>query len=196
MASSAPPIDDDRNACLARNWRWVALRGGLAILFAVLVLLQPGIALFSLILLFAAYAIADGVVAIVAAVRAARRHERWGWFVLEGVIGIGAGVLAFLLPGIAMFSFVLLAAIWALASGVAMIVAAVRVRRDHGRIWLGLAGLLSVLLGVLLFLQPLAGAIVLTLWIGAYAFAFGVLLIVAALGLRRRCAGAGPAATP
>lgn len=192
MAGSALPVDD-RNACLARNWRWLLLRGILAIVFAVLVLLQPGLALFSLILLFAAYAIADGIVAIVSAVRAARRHERWGWFVLEGVIGIAAGALAFLLPGIAMFSFVLLAAVWALASGVAMIVAAIRVRRDHGRLWLAVAGLLSVALGVLLFLQPLTGAIVLTLWIGAYALAFGVLLIVAAIGLRRRCADAAPA---
>lgn len=187
MSDTAAALADDRNACLARNWAWILFRGVLGIVFGLLVFLQPSIALFSLILLFAAYAIADGVVAIVSAVRAARRHERWGWFLFEGVIGIAAGIAAFVLPGFAALSFVLLVSAWAVITGASMLVAAFRLRPDHGRWWMALAGLVSILFGVLLFLQPAVGAVVLTIWIGAYAAAFGTLLIVAAFRLRKRC---------
>ena len=177
---------DAMSAFLARNWGWVMVRGVLALVFGVLVLLQPGIALFSLILLLAAYWIADGLFAIGSGVRAARRHERWVWFVLQGILGIAAGAIAFLWPGIALLSLVILAAVWAVLSGGMMIAAAFRLRGDHGRWWMAGAGVLSLLWGVLLLWQPVAGVVVLTIWLGAYAIAFGVLLIFTAIRLRSR----------
>lgn len=190
--NAMPSTADAMSTLLARNWGFVLLRGLLALLFGVVVVLLPRAAIASLILLFSAYMLADGLFTILSAIRAARSNERWGWLLLEGVADIVAGVVAFLLPGIALLSFVLLVSAWAIVSGVFMIAAAVRLRPDHGRWWLGLGGLVSILWGLLLLLQPGIGAVVLTLWLGAYAAAFGVALIILALRLRaRRQAPAG-----
>lgn len=186
--SSATPAErtDAQSRLLARNWSFVALRGVLALVFGVAAILLPGVTLASLVLLFSAYMFADGVFAIASAVRAARRHERWGWFLLEGVANIAVAIFAALLPGLAVLSFVLLLAAWAIVTGGLMLGAAIRLRTDHGRLWLGIGGVLSIVWGVLLFLQPVVGAYVLTLWLGAYAIAFGIAMVVLALRLRRR----------
>ena len=102
--------DLNMSEALARNWWAMALRGVLAIVFGVIALVLPGVTMLSLVIVFAAYALVDGVLAIVAAVRSARRHERWGLLVLEGVVDIAAGVLAFLWPGLTIVIFVLLVA--------------------------------------------------------------------------------------
>src|SRR3979411_1938723 len=93
-------LNDDMSAALARNWWAVGLRGACAILFGIIALLMPGVTLTALVLLFSAYMLVDGVFTIVAAVRAARRHERWGWLVLEGIADLAAGAIAFLWPGV------------------------------------------------------------------------------------------------
>ena len=148
----------------------------------------------SLVLLFAAYMIADGIVAIVSAVRAARRHERWGWFILEGLANIAAGTVALLMPAVTVVAFVLLVAAWAIVSGVFMLIAAFRLKRTHGRWLLGLGGALSIVWGLLLFIAPITGALVLTYWLGAYALIFGASLIGVALRLRRMRRTLGSAA--
>ena len=177
-------IAEQMSACLARNWWAVLLRGLIAIALGILTLLMPGVSLASLILVFAAYMLADGVLGIVAAVRAARRHERWGWLVLEGLLDIGAGVAAFVWPGLTIIVFVALVAAWAIVSGGAMALAALKLGKRHGRWLMGLAGVLSVVWGVLLAFAPITGALVLTLWIGAYALVFGITLIILSLRLR------------
>lgn len=194
MTSSAGPANDDHargalmseqmSACLARNWWAVLLRGLVAIALGILTLWMPAVSLASLVLVFAAYMLADGVLGIVAAVRAARRHERWGWLVLEGLLDIGAGVAALAWPGLTIIVFVALVAAWAIVSGGVMVLAAFRFNRRDGRWLMGLAGVLSVAWGVLLAFAPVSGALVLTLWIGAYALLFGITLIVLSLRLR------------
>lgn len=179
---------------LARNWGWVMLRGVLALAFGVLALLMPITALASLALVFGAYMLADGIVDIVAAVRAARRHERWGLLVLEGVLDIIVGLIALLVPPATIFAFVILTAAWAVVTGGLMVASAVRLRRDHGRWWLAIAGIVSIVWGVLLVAFPGIGAIVLAAMIGAYAVVFGVLLVVLAMQLRRQ--RSAPPATP
>lgn len=183
---SATDGGDAPNRHLARNWGWLLLRGILGLIFGLLALLMPAAALASLVLLFAAYMLADGIFAVVAAVRAAASHERWGWLAVEGFLGVAVGLVAMFLPSAAVLSFVLLASAWAILSGVALLVASFRLHRTHGRWWMALGGLLSILWGVMLFLAPVAGALVLTLWIGAYALAFGIVMIVLALRLRSR----------
>jgi uncharacterized membrane protein HdeD (DUF308 family) len=180
---------------LARNWWAVLLRGIAAILFGLAALLAPGLTLASLVLLFAAYMLVDGVFAIVSAIRAARRQERWALFVLEGVVDLVAGAAVFLLPGAALLAFVALLAIWALISGGLMVASAFRLHRDHGRIWLIVGGVASVVWGALLLVYPITGLVVMTWYIGAYALVFGVSLIVLGVTLRSRAAGhaAGPA---
>jgi uncharacterized membrane protein HdeD (DUF308 family) len=178
--------DSNMSEALARNWWAMALRGVLAIVFGVIALVLPGVTMLSLVIVFAAYALVDGVLAIVAAVRSARRHERWGLLVLEGVVDIAAGVLAFLWPGLTIVIFVLLVAAWAIVTGALMTAAAFRLQLDHGRWWLALGGLVSLVYGVLLIIAPLIGALVLTWWLGAYALVFGVLLLILAFRLRAK----------
>jgi hypothetical protein len=103
-------IRDAMSARLAENWWAIALRGVFAILFGAIALVLPGVTLTALVLLFAAYMLVDGVFAIVAAVRAARQHERWGWLVLEGIVDLIAGAIAVVWPLITIVAFVLLMA--------------------------------------------------------------------------------------
>jgi uncharacterized membrane protein HdeD (DUF308 family) len=174
------------SARLAANWWAIAIRGAIAILFGVLTFALPGLALASFIILFAAYMLVDGVFAIVAAIRAAQHHDRWGYMLIEGLIGILVGVMAFAWPTSAVFAFVILIAAWAIVSGGLMIAAAFRLHLTHGRWFLGLAGLVSVLFGVALAVAPGAGALALTLWVGAYALVFGIALVILAFRLRGR----------
>jgi uncharacterized membrane protein HdeD (DUF308 family) len=186
--SHASPASDARSeamsALLAQNWWLVALRGVVGILFGIVALLFPGSTMLSLVILFSAYMLVDGAFAIASAVRAARRHERWGWLTLEGIVNIITGILAFLWPGLTILAFVLLIAAWAIVSGALMLAAAFRLKVDHGRWWLVLGGVVSLVYGVLLVLTPLIGALVLTWWLGAYALVFGVVLLVLAFRLR------------
>lgn len=174
------------NAVLARNWWIVLLRGIAAILFGLVTLYWPGITMLSLVTLFAAYMLVDGAFAIASAIRAARRRERWIFLVLNGIVNIAAGVVALLWPGITVLAFVMIIAASSILSGAFMIVSAFRLNTDHGRIWLLLGGLVSLAFGVLLVLAPLAGALVLTWWIGAYALFFGCFLVILSVRLRAK----------
>jgi uncharacterized membrane protein HdeD (DUF308 family) len=169
---------------LARNWWAVGLRGLFSILFGVIALLLPTVTMLSLVIVFSAYMLVDGILAIVAAVRAVKRRERWVLLVLEGVLDLAAGALAFLWPGLTVLAFVLLVAVWALASGVSMAAAGFRLGKERGSGWLIAGGLVSILYGVLLIVTPLIGAVVLTWWLGAYAIVIGGLLIGFAAKLR------------
>lgn len=198
--SGVPPTGparlDAMSAVLARNWWLVALRGLLAILFGVIAFVAPGAFVLSLVLFFAAYMLVDGIFGIVAAVRAAQRHERWGFLLLEGLLDLVVGVAAFLVPAAAVWAFVLLVAAWALLSGGLMIAAAFRLHAHYGRWWLGLGGVVSVLFGIVLLINPGMSALVLTCWLGAYAVAFGVMLLILGFRLRSRHTAAGQSSTP
>jgi uncharacterized membrane protein HdeD (DUF308 family) len=188
--ANAPPMEEVRtramSAVLARNWWAVALRGVAGIIFGLIALFMPGVTMLSLVIVFSAYALVDGIFAIISAVRAARRHERWGLLVLQGIVSIAAGILAFLWPAITVLAFVLLVAAWSIVSGALLFASSFRLRNDHGSIWLTIGGLASIIFGLLLFAAPLVGAVVLTWWIGAYALVFGVLLLILGFRLRAR----------
>ena len=172
---------------LSRNWWALALRGLAAIVFGVLAFVWPGITLWALVLLFGAYMLVDGIFAIVAAVRAAGREARWWLLFVEGVLGVLAGLVAFLLPGITALALLYLVAAWAIFTGILQIVGAVRLRREIEGEWaLILGGLLSVIFGVLLAVLPGPGILALVWLIGAYAVVSGVLLIVLAFRVRNR----------
>jgi uncharacterized membrane protein HdeD (DUF308 family) len=173
------------SALLAQNWWVIGLRGVFAILFGIIAIFVPGVTLTALVLLFAAYMFVDGVLAIIAAVRAARRHERWTWLVLEGVIDLIAGGIAVYWPLATVLAFVLLMGAWAIVSGVLLTAAALRLNLTHGRWWMLFGGVTSVIWGVLLIAWPLPGALVLIWWMAAYALFFGGALLVLAFKLRR-----------
>ena len=179
-------LNDEMSAALARNWWAVALRGVFAILFGIIALLMPGVTLAALVLLFSAYMLVDGIFAIVAAVRAVRRREQWGWLVLEGIADLAAGAIAFLWPLITIVAFIYLLAAWAIVSGALLTAAAFRLAAPHGRGWMLFGGIVSLIWGALLLMWPLTGAIVLTWWMAGYALFFGGALLVLAFRLRAR----------
>lgn len=171
---------------LSRNWWLLALRGVLAVLFGVLALLWPGITLGALVLLYGAYAVTDGVFALGAGIGNTDRSggQRW-WLALQGVLGILAGIAAFVWPGITALVLLLLIGSWAVVTGLLQIAAAVQLRREIDNEWLlVLGGVLSVLFGLFVLFSPGAGALAVITVIAFYAIAFGIALI--AVGFRVR----------
>ena len=170
---------------LRRNWWLLALRGLAAVIFGVLAFVWPGITLLTLIWLFGAFALVNGILSLVLATKAPKGYPRFGSLILGGLLGILAGLLTFVMPGITALGLLILIAAWALITGILEIVAAIKLRKTITGEWmLILAGLASVVFGILLILQPAAGALVMVLWIGAYALVFGILLFVLAFKMR------------
>jgi uncharacterized membrane protein HdeD (DUF308 family) len=167
-----------------QDWWLLVLRGIAAVVFGLAAFLWPGLTLAALVLLFGAYAIVDGVVAIYTAVRR-REPGQWEWHFAQGLLGLAAGLVAILLPGIAALALVTLVAAWAILTGVSEIVLAFRMRdRLSNEILWFLAGILSILLGLALVLFPAAGALALTWMIGAYALFLGIVFLTLGITLR------------
>jgi len=178
-------VSEQLASILSRGWWLLLLRGLAAIAFGVLTWSQPGISLSVLILFFGAYSMADGVLGIWAAVAGRDQHEHWWVLLLEGLLGVGVGILTFFAPGVTALALLFYIAIWAIGTGVLEIVAAVRLRKEiEGEWMLILAGLASVVFGVLLMVQPGAGALALLWLIATYAIVFGVLLVLLAFKAR------------
>lgn len=171
---------------LSRNWWALALRGLAAILFGILAFAWPGITLFVLVIFFGAYLLVDGIFAIVAAVRAAGEEARWWLLLIEGILGVVAGLVAFFWPGLTALALLYLVAAWAIVTGIMEIVGAIRLRQEIVGEWaLILSGVLSFIFGVLLVVIPArAGLLSLTWLIGIYAIAFGVIMLVLAFRVR------------
>ena len=170
---------------LARNWWLIALRGLAALIFGLLTLFNPLITLAVLVLFFGAYALVYGVFMAFAAVANRRGERSWGSLLVGGLVSVVIGVLTFLMPGVTALALLFLIAAWAIVIGLAEIAAGIRLRREITREWiLILAGLLSVIFGIVLALFPTAGALAVALWIGAWATVLGILQIV--LGFRLR----------
>jgi uncharacterized membrane protein HdeD (DUF308 family) len=170
---------------LSQNWWLVVLRGVLAILFGILAFVWPAITWLTLIVLFGVYAIVDGIIAIVSGLSRTKESPRWWTFLVEGLLGIGAGIVALVWPGVTSLVLIYMIASWAVITGILEIAAAIRLRNEISNEWmLGLGGLISIGLGVLLFFQPTAGGLAIIWTIAAYALIFGVLLVI--LGFRLR----------
>ena len=170
---------------LTRSWWLLLLRGLAAIAFGVLTWVQPKLSLAALILLFGAYSMADGIFGVWAAFAGRKDHEYWWVLLLGGLAGIGIGILTFVAPGITALAILFYIAIWAITTGVLEIVAAIRLRKEIKGEWLlVLAGLASVVFGVLLIAHPGVGALAVLWLIGSYAIVFGVLLLIFAFRVR------------
>lgn len=171
---------------LARWWWTFLIRGALAMAFGVVAFVAPALGLGVLIGLFAAWALIDGVTGLVAGWRGRAVDRSWWLTALEGVAGVVAGVLALLFPGLAAATLILVLAAWAVVTGVIEIVAAVRLREQiRGELWLGLAGLASILLGIVLLLFPGAALLTVVWLLGGMALAFGAFLLLLGWRLRR-----------
>ena len=171
-------------AILIGNWWALALRGVVAILFGIIAIFWPGITATVLVLWFGVYALVDGVFALVAGLRSARQHGRSGALLLEGILNIVIGIIVFLLPGAALVALIYLIALWAVVTGIALTAAGMALTRLSGEWLLVASGLLSILLGIVLFVQPAVGIVALSWWLGAYALLFGIALVSAAFRIR------------
>ena len=170
---------------LARNWWVVLLRGVASIIFGLATLYAPGISAAALVLVFGAYAFADGILAIISAIRRRGANDRWWVLLIEGLMGVTVGVVTLLWFEMSALALLYVIAAWALVTGGLEIAAAIRLRKVITGEWLlVLSGIASVAFGVLLMLFPGAGALAVVLWIGAYALVSGALLIVFSFRLR------------
>jgi uncharacterized membrane protein HdeD (DUF308 family) len=170
---------------LAKNWWLILLRGICAILFGVLAFAWPGVTLVTLVVLYGAFALVDGVLAVAAAITGGAAAPRW-WLAIMGLAGIAAGLLTFLWPGVTALVLLVFIAIWAIVTGVLQIVGAIQLRKEIDNEWLLIAGgALSVLFGLAVLVRPGAGALALIFVIGAFAIAYGIILVAFAFRLRR-----------
>ena len=167
----------------ARKSGWaVTLRGILAVFFGIIALRSPNLVAGAFVVIFAIYAFADGILDFVVAGQRGRAGERWGWFVFEGLVSIALGVIALAYPHITLLVVVLLIGIRAIVSGIFEVVAAFSWEGGESRWLMGITGVLSIMLGILLLGSPAVGGIAILWTIGIYAIVFGVMLF--ALGLR------------
>jgi uncharacterized membrane protein HdeD (DUF308 family) len=170
---------------LRRNWWTLVLRGSFAIAFGFFAWFWPGVTLLALVLTWAVYACMSGLVTLVSALARDGDEPRW-ILLLEGGVSLVAGAVALFYPGFTALLFLYLLAAWALLSGLVEIIAAWRLRHEiRGEFWLGFAGVLSVLFGLLLVFRPGAGALTVMWLIASYSVLFGTVLIGWGMHLRR-----------
>ena len=169
---------------LARNWWLLLLRGIAAIVFGVLTFVWPGLTLLTLLFLYGAFALVDGILSLVAALMGGAPAPRW-WLAIVGVLGLAAGILTFAWPGVTALVLLLFIAFWAIATGVMQIVGAIKLRKEIDNEWLLIfCGVLSVLFGLILIVQPQTGALALVFLIGFYAILEGIGLVALSQRLR------------
>ena len=169
---------------LARNWWAFLIRGLAGVVFGVLAFLWPGETLLVLAILLGAYALVDGVFALVAAFSHAGASHR-GWLIFEGTLGVILGVLIWLYPLYSAALFVYLIAFWAIATGVVEIIAGIRFRNVIAdEILYILAGIASIVFGILVLRNPAAGAIAVVWLIASYAIVFGLLQVALSFRLK------------
>lgn len=175
-------------AGLAKNWWLIMLRGICAVIFGVLAFGWPGVTLLTLVVLYGLFALADGILSLLAAVTGDKSDSpapRW-WLAVVGLLGLAAGLVTLFWPGMTALVLLIFIAIWAIASGIMQIVGAIRLRKEIDDEWLLIAsGVLSVLFGIAMLAWPGAGALAMVFVIGTFAILYGALLISFALRLRK-----------
>jgi uncharacterized membrane protein HdeD (DUF308 family) len=178
-------VADQNTATLARNWWLLALRGVLGILFGIVAFVWPGATQAALILVFGANVFVDGIFAVAAGIGMRKQIDRWWLLVLEGAAGIILGVLTFSSPDTTALVLLLFIAAWSIFTGIFEIATAVRIRTMIANKWLLIiSGVVSIVFGILLIVQPGAGAVSIVWLLGAYALLFGILTLMLSFRLR------------
>lgn len=169
----------------ARFWWALVVRGIFAIVFGLIALFWTGITLFALVVLFGIYAFVDGIFALISAIWPSEQHPSRALLAFEGIFGIIAGVVAFAWPGITALILLYVIAMWALITGIMEVAAAFSPHWEASNKWLlGISGVLSILLAILLAANPVSGAVALVKVIGIYAIIFGIMVMVVGFRLR------------
>jgi uncharacterized membrane protein HdeD (DUF308 family) len=173
-------------AFLSRYWWVLVVRGLIAILLGVFAFTSPVQTIAALVLVFGVVALADGIFAVGAAIAGRQLTPYWSVMLLQGLLGIGVGLLTLFNPAITTVALLIYIATWAIGLGVLQVIAAVRLRHDiSGEWWLAIGGILSVAFGVLLILRPAQGALAVLWLIGLYAIVWGAMLMIGGFDVRR-----------
>lgn len=169
---------------LSAHWGWLIARGLAAIIFGVLAIAMPRLTVLTLALVWGAYAIVDGAFALIYGARGGGKR-RWTYIII-GLIGVIAGLVAFFWPGETAIILVMIIGFWAFFTGIFEIIYAIQYRHAIAHPWaVGISGLLSAVVGFVFAMFPGAGALSLIWVIAAYAILYGILMIVAGFQLRR-----------
>jgi uncharacterized membrane protein HdeD (DUF308 family) len=182
MATTA--MDDALREFLGVRWWTLALRGLFGIVFGIICFTSPAIAGASLYIVFGVFAIADGIVGLIGSAGKARRGERWAWLAVEAVASLVIGILLFTMPALSLVVLYFIIAVKAAITGVALLIGSIKLDGEHGQGFMAAAGAFSLILAVLLFVSPLLGLKIVIWWIGAWAIAFGILLVILGFKLR------------
>lgn len=186
--AAAPSLQGLVHSALRRSWWLLLLRGIAAVTFGVLTFIWPQISLLTLIMVYGIYAFADGILALVAAIRGGGMVPRW-WLALAGVVSILTAIVVFAWPDLTALILVYMIGFWSILRGALEIIGAIRLRNEISNEWsLGAAGALSVIFGLILVFMPGAGAIGLLWLIASWAVLFGLLLIWVAFRLKKLAA--------
>ncbi|MDT1060557.1 HdeD family acid-resistance protein [Paracoccus sp. CPCC 101403] len=181
---------DDLVRMMAANWWMVLLRGIAAVLFGIIALAWPGLTVYVLLLTFGAYAVFDGILALVTGYQRRKTDERWWAWGLEGLLSIAIGLMALFWTEATALAFIIWMAIWGVIAGVFRIVAAIRLRHEIDGEWaLVLSGVLLVMWGLLMAMLPAAGLLSIAWLLGIFAVLIGITLIALSLRLRKLNAG-------
>ncbi|MFO1122421.1 MAG: HdeD family acid-resistance protein [Hyphomicrobiales bacterium] len=180
---------------LSKYWWLFLVRGLLAIAFGIMAFVNPAITLAALVIVWGAYALADGVVSLYGLITGGTETDD-RWLVgLQGLIGVAAGLITLFKPGITALGLLLFIAAWSLATGVLQIVTAIRLRKEiTGEFWMALSGLISVLFAFFILASPEAGALAVVWIIGSYALIFGIFLVAFAFRMKGKAGSARPKA--
>ena len=185
MPCRLQPLCSPTLHALAKGWWLLLLRGIAAIVFGVLAFAWPGLTLVTLVLFYGAFALVDGVIALVAAFTGGAKPVPTWWLVVIGLLGIAAGIATFVMPGITAILLILFMGAWALVHGIFEIIGAIQLRKEIDNEWmLILSGVVSVLFGIIVLIAPGAGALGLIWAIAAYSIVFGISFVALALRLK------------
>lgn len=175
-------------------WWAVLIRGIFAVIFGIVALAWPAVTVWALVIVFGAYAIVDGLSAIYRAISARKVESGWVWWLLGGLVSLGAGIVAFVWPEITALAAVFVIGIWAIMGGLLEIAGSIRLRKLDGAAHWGMllfAGILELVFGLVLVLFPISGILSIVWLIGVFALVFGVLLVVSAFQVRSAAKKAG-----
>ena len=172
---------------LAKYWWIFLLRGIFSIIFGILAFVMPGLTIATLVIVWGAYALVDGVFSLYASATGSTKPGDHWLVGLQGMIGLAAGVITLIMPGVTALGLLIAIAAYSLVVGVLQIAAAIKLREEiEGEFWLGLSGLVSILFGLFIIARPGEGALAVIWIIGAYAIIFGVFLISFAFRIKGR----------
>lgn len=173
-------------ALLSKYWWVLVIRGVMAIALGVFAFVSPQQTIAALVLVFGAIAVVDGILAVATSIAGHRLTPYWWVLLLQGLLGIGVGVLTLFNPAITAAALLIYIAVWAIGIGALQVIVAVRLRRDISGEWLlALGGIAGVAFGMMLIRNPAAGALAVLWLIGSYGLVWGVMQLLSGFDVRR-----------